>query len=814
MPRTRRQSSAHDSEEYYNRDSSDIEKDAFDHRDSSDDSDYHPPSTSEDSRESYGSTQPILGSGRTRRRASSYYSYRLPHRTTRWLCIALMSTIILFILSLVRSSWNSAQHLESQFQKSPPPKAAWESFDFLTRYYGGVRNLVPRDKLVPEYPAISRSEQTSSNATKQERDVPMSKPFNPYPDYTSTDYKLEYGPVQECYLNEEDKLKVPGVHAYEGVPQGMPNPATGSYEELGIWNTVCFDRFGRLGPYGLGYSTKKGGIGASLDGEREGADNVWQGSTPIDYSKIHWAGVQQKCLAKNKHRFEPVKPVAESSIFLRPHGIGDDTQRREEATFDSSKNETLIPRAAPYRKVNPFRPKMRPTASIGPATLKYIPRAVILIRTWHNFVYTEEDILYIRSLIAELALLSGGEYTIHFLIHVKDDNLQIWADQATYDRVLEEALPAEFHGMGSLWSERQMGLIYGGVQESFYRDLPVHGAYRSSFMCVQWYAHTHPEYDFFWNWEMDARYTGHWYQLFSKITQWAKDQPRKELWERNARFYVPAEHGSWEDFKQMVRIQTQQGTATTNNLWAGIKKIPGANGLNAKAKPLIDPSVWGPLAPKDVLENEDDPKPPRSYEEDRYVWGVDEEADLITLNPIFDPEGTSWTLAEDFTGYNTDKGLPPRRAAIVTASRLSRRLLDTMHREVSLKRHTMFSEMWPATCALHHGLKAVYVPHPVYIDRNWPTQYLASVFNGGKNGAAGAARTSVFGDREHNFRGTTWYYNAGFSPNLWRRWLGYRVDQVGGEQDEVAGEGRMCLPQMLLHPIKDVKLVIEGKREE
>ena len=639
----------------------------------------------------------------------------------------------------------------------------------------------------------------------------MSKIFKPYPDYTLTDYKLEYGPVQECYLDEEDKLKVPSVHAYEGVPQGMPSHVVGSYEELGIWNTVCFDRFGRLGPYGLGYSTRKGGIGASLDGEREGAENVWQGSAPIDYSKVQWASTQRECLAKNKHRFEPVKAVAES-VFLRPHEIGDDIQQRKEVASEL-KNETVSSPLQPRRKAVPFRPKSK-AADIGVAKLKYIPRTVVLIRTWHDYKYTEEDILYLRSLIAELVLHSGGEYTIHFLIHVKDDNLQIWADQATYDRVLQNALPTEFHGMGSLWSERQMGLIYGGVHESYYRDLPVHGTYRSTFMCMQWFAHTHPEYDFFWNWEMDARYTGHWYQLFSKITQWAKDQPRKELWERNGRFYVPSVHGSWDEFKQMVHYQTTMGTATTNNLWAGVKKVPGANGPSNEAKPMIDPSVWGPLAPEDALEIEDDPKPPRTYEEDKYVWGVDEEADLITLNPMFDPDGTTWILADDITGYNTEKGMPPRRTAIITASRLSRRLLDTMHREVSLKRHTMFSEMWPASCALHHGLKAVYVPHPVYIDRNWPTPYLASVFNGGKNGAAGGARTSVFGDREHNFRGTTWYYNAGFSPNLWRRWLGYKVDDVGGEEQELAGEGRMCLPPMLLHPVKGVNLVVEGKREE
>ena len=243
-------------------------------------------------------------------------------------------------------------------------------------------------------------------------------------------------------------------------------------------------------------------------------------------------------------------------------------------------------------------------------------------------------------------------------------------------------------------------------------------------------------------------------------------------------------------------------------------------GADAGTKPPLDKDsrrsekpVWGPLPPTgegDSIESEHDPIPPTSYDKDEYEWGVGEEADFITFNPLFDPSGTNWILAEDVTGYNTSESYPPRRTAIITASRLSRRLLETMHRETALKRHTMFSEMWPGSCALHHGLKAVYAPHPVYIDRAWPTSYLAAIFNNGRNGAAGGARTSVFSDeRQHNFRGTTWYYDAGFSPNIWKRWLGYRVDNDGGEEAELVGEGRMCLPPMMLHPVKQVDLVFE-----
>jgi hypothetical protein len=437
-----------------------------------------------------------------------------------------------------------------------------------------------------------------------------------------------------------------------------------------------------------------------------------------------------------------------------------------------------------------------------------LPRTAVILRTWSDYKYDEETMIYLRSLISELTLMSGGEYEVFFLVHVKDVNLPIWADDDTYNRVLNESLPEEFRGMGVLWTERQMGLVYGGLDETFYRDLPVHGVYRSTFMPMQYFAHQHPEYEYFWNWEMDLRYTGHWYQFFDKTTTWAKAQPRKGLWERNARFYVPGVHGSWEDFRQMVRVQTEMGTNSPNNHFSPI--LDKANQLPLQG----DKPIWGPERPaakEDIFEVEGEGIPPVAYEKDKYEWGVGEQADLIVFNPLYDPEGTTWILRDDVTGYNKTEGLPPRRVAIVTASRLSRKLLLTMHQEAVVKRHTMFSEMWPATACLHHGFKAVYVPHSVYIDRRWPMTYLESVFNAGRNGASGGARTSVFGDGEHNFRGTTWFYSAGHAGNLYRRWLGYKVDGGGGEEFELANEGRMCLPPMLLHPIKEVQLMVESQ---
>ncbi|KAI4162039.1 MAG: hypothetical protein LQ342_004351 [Letrouitia transgressa] len=808
----------------------------------------NPPSAySSSSRETSGSHQFLLRPPHDKRELKPYF-YRIPPKVVKYMCWALLSTILIIILVLIRASYVSSRQVEmGTVDKSTPKPPSWQTFTFLKRYHGGLKTLVPKDTNVPEYPYDQEGGLRGKNASKtlpKKRPVPKSIPFEPY---QSND--LNKPRRQECFLDSRDRTKIPKVHYYSGVPEGYPDAVIGSYEVLGLQSDICFDRFGRLGPYGYGYSARKGGTGAGLHGDRNGADDMWIESgnmTEVDYSKIKWAEIQAICAMKNKKRYKP-KAEAEGDLFL---DLGTKQEEKEEEKEEEEEE------AKPTDESDAFlneRDDFSPP-SAGNQTLNYIdddkknaillPRTAVLIRTWWDFRYRTEDIIYLRSLITELSLLSGGEYTIHFLIHVRDDNVPIWADKKIYNRILENALPAEFQGMGTLWSERQMSLIYGGIEESFFRNLPVHGVYRSTFMPVQYFAHQHPEYDYIWNWEMDVRYTGQWYDFVSKVRNWSTAQPRKGLWERNGRFYVPSVHGTWEDFKQMVRVQTEMGTDSPNNVWSSLKPNPNEpnHPANQQQQPKSDTPVWGPEAPLDVLTNQEDVQPPHSYEKDRYEWGVGEEADLITFNPLFDPDGTTWFFTKDVTGYNISlpQGLPPRRAAITTTCRLSRRLLVLMHRETVLRRHAMFSEMFPASIALHHGLKAVYAPHPVYVDRDWPVKYLEGVVNGGRNGASGGARTAVWGAREHNLKGVSWFYDSGFAGNLWRRWLGMRVDGDGGEVEEmggdgggegegeaggeaveeggnmvegeykVIGEGRMCVPGVLLHPVKGVEMVTEG----
>ena len=604
---------------------------------------------------------------------------------------------------------------------------AWQCrFKELDGYWNGIRTLVP----FPKYEAQNRYGQDTPPTLEQKEGLSKQPPldpvpYNPYPDYDSYEYKKNHHEVAQCFLDVDEKILPPDVYAYPGLPQYFPQPFYGTYGELGLRDDMCFDRFGRLGPYGFGNSN--GQVGTNT--ERNGREKVFEQAGSIDYSNIDWGSAQKRCFEKNKVRFEEQESSGKSRV----------------------------------------------------------KRHAYVMRVWTGYRFSEHQIVTLRAMINELALKSGGEYDVHFLVHVKDNGLPIWADRDLYEKTLQKAVPREFWNISTLWSEQQMMLYYpapfGDGSFANMAASNVHGVYRSPHFALQWFSQQHPEYDFFWNWEMDVRYSGHYYELNSKIGEWAKKQPRKGLWERGRRFWFPQYHGDYQNFTTFVERETKEVDIPNNDDEEQSGPVP----------------IWGPVRFENsgMLPSPDETKPPATYEKDNYEWGVGEDADLLTFNPLFDPSQSNWVFRGEMTGYDKSLPIPPRRAAIITVGRLSKRLLNIMHEEVWRQRHTAFPEMWAPTVCLHHGLKAVYVPHPVYFSRDWELGYMNQIFNYPES-----IHASPFGWGEHNLVGSTFYYNSGFSATLWRRWLGQKEDGVGGRAQEDAGTGRMCLRPILHHPVK------------
>ncbi|TQS32102.1 hypothetical protein Golomagni_07591, partial [Golovinomyces magnicellulatus] len=339
-----------------------------------------------------------------------------------------------------------------------------------------------------------------------------------------------------------------------------------------------------------------------------------------------------------------------------------------------------------------------------PGEYKKETRTAILLRSYTGKKYSENDKQTIRAMISEVSLRSGGKYQVFLLMHVKDRNLQI-EDPAVLKKVLDEQVPPEFHSITVAWNDQAVWKIYTEMKDNNERS--VHTA---QWLSVQKFSHEHPEFDFIWNWEMDFRYTGHHYDLLESLDKFGRDQPRKGMWERSDRWYIPKYHGDYNtEFRQ------------------DIEKRYGDN------------TVWG--APELPFINPVGPKPPHaSPKDDNYEWGVGEDADVITTGPMFDPIHSNWIIGSQVWNYKDDQHRSkdlPRRSTIVTQSRISKRVLDIMHVE-NMRGNHVASEMTPQTVALIHGLKALHAPHPVFMDRSWNGQFLNNWYNPGPNGTSGS----------------------------------------------------------------------------
>ncbi|RYP83005.1 hypothetical protein DL769_001474 [Monosporascus sp. CRB-8-3] len=577
--------------------------------------------------------------------------------------------------------------------------------------------------------------------------------YDPYPKYDENSWLKNHEPHVPC--------EGPGGHdladvlVFKGHPRDFPEPSFGSYEVLGIDGNLCYERETRLGLYG--YQPQN--VSPKPSGR---------------WNKVNWGQLQENCVAKNKARFKVKgEPNPYLNILDRRHNSTTGDQVRSEARSTSSRNYN-------FRRGSALKARGTTLQSdTKNSDARAEPRTALLLRSYTGKEYNENDKQVIRSLITELSLRTGGQYQVFLFVHVKDNAYAIWDDESTYQYVLRDSVPKEFRDLTILWNDEATQAMYPKLDP---KKATVHV---SQWLSVQKFAQEFPEFDYIWNWEMDARVIGHHYDFLEKLSAFAKKQPRRGLWERNERYYIPSIHG---DYDTQFR-----------------KEVEHVSGKE---------TIWG--APEFPFISPVGPKPPvADPADDNYEWGVGEEADLITVAPIFNPENSSWVSAPELWGFNDSSHpteLLPRRATIVTHSRVSKRLLDIMHVE-NLRGNHISSEMATQTTALLHGLKAVYAPMPMWFDRPWSGRSLAAWFNGGLKGESGGIGCAMGWGREGRYRGITWYYRATPPSRLYLNWMGFEDTDIGGEDWEDT-HGRPCLPPMMVHPVKDVVPTEPGYKSE
>lgn len=204
---------------------------------------------------------------------------------------------------------------------------------------------------------------------------------------------------------------------------------------------------------------------------------------------------------------------------------------------------------------------------------------------------------------------------------------------------------------------------------------------------------------------------------------------------------------------------------------------------------------------RNVTESED------NWSQDpKLQTGRNEEADLLTLAPIFDPIDSGWAEEYDVQNYLNGQATP-RRASIGTNLRLSRSLLDAMNVVTAEAKKHMHCEAWPASLTLHsqlpigHGhsfypeagfthmlplpFKGVFAPHPVYFRHIWDPPVLHSKIN--------VAR--LFPEASQLMRDSSYWANGAHARELY---LGWRASaaQSGPE---------VCRAPVLLHPVQQVE---------
>ncbi|KAJ5706600.1 hypothetical protein N7488_006401 [Penicillium malachiteum] len=599
--------------------------------------------------------------------------------------------------------------------------------------------------------------------------------LDPYPDYNSDEWQKEFKwRYQTCKgprgntLNRWDPRDIMTV--YLGLQKGtcdfsapiprltpladvqvadFPSSLIGSYSALGLETSVCTNRYSRLIPYGYQVN------------DTQDTFAVWK-PPQLDWSKVDWGALQSKCAEINADRYIEAQTGVQAVHILPP---------------------------SPPVHVQPVQPAQQvrrsesDSSSTGPRDKA---RSAVVLRTWHDMEWTENHKQYVRSLTMELSLHSGGEYEVFILCHVKDMTISLDSDPEAIQRLKSQFVPVEFAEMTILFND---GTLTSTVAQYW--------------QPVQIFAQALPHFEFYWQLEMDSRFTGHAYEFLERAAEFAKAQPRKYLWERNSYFYIPGSHGTWHQFKAMVS-DSMKGR---KSIWGpmDVSRII-TDDSTAGAEPLTIPV--GPTPPV------------ASPEEDHFEWGVGEESDLISFLPIFDPTHTNWVFKDN--AWNLREGFP-RQVSPVAMGRISKKLVDQMHYAQSLKGVAMASEMTAPTVALWHGLKAVHVPQPIYLDGKWTSKELGRIMNPGPAEKINGAEDSVWNwDHlwDHILYRMSYIFTAQTSENLYRRWMGYKIDpsqytdstfhqdpqgrnwfETGDLREDLYGP--LCFPSMLLHPVKN-----------
>lgn len=262
---------------------------------------------------------------------------------------------------------------------------------------------------------------------------PVPSIYDPYPAYNSRNWKKEFhGKFRPCEgprghdldRNSADDM----IQVYMGQQDGFPAPKFGSYEALGLDGNVCADRYSRFAIYGY------------YEDSQDEVPGVMR-PAPVPWNKVDWHSLQSRCFERNSNRYKQFNKVSsEVQSPLAFNHPGAPHKSSESHAEDTSNAQ------------------------------QFHGRSALLIRAWSGMDWTPHHREYLRALIMELSLHSGGEYQIYLLVHVKDDEMPIFSDAKTISR-LKDSIPEEFRNMTLFFNNKLLEAWYPKIEEHRYFSL-------------------------------------------------------------------------------------------------------------------------------------------------------------------------------------------------------------------------------------------------------------------------------------------------------------------------------------------------------
>ncbi|KAG6026031.1 hypothetical protein E4U41_001376 [Claviceps citrina] len=506
-------------------------------------------------------------------------------------------------------------------------------------------------------------------------------------------------------------------------------PGIGSHRELGAEQTWMTAE-GRYGPYGFR------GITHGVNRSR------------VDWDGVNWGYLQNECLARNKLRFPGPSPSWNLSTDARL----------------SWKNRSAI------------------DTRLDPASVKATGRTMLLIRAWSGYVYKPEDLWNIRSLIVEAGLRTGGEYVVVLYVHVQEREKNIFASSENYDAAFEAAgIPPELRSIAVLWDENLLSSWYDKLQE-----------HRTMFQVnqpVQLFALHYPDFDHYWQVEMDERFLGDAGKYLDAVSAFARAEPRKQALERATFTFHEDTYGTYR------------------NLTA---RVDAVNHGRSRA--------WGPVRIPDITPL--GPTPPvRHAQHENFTWGVGEDADVLVSSFCADAvQTTTWVFRDWIQGEFARGKDTPRWFCPPAIMRGSRKLLLAVHQAQHDKGLGLPSEATLPSWALWHGFKLSYPPQPAYMRRHEPefrdygddwTRDPATWLNGTVTpwfgNSTDRSRDGLAHGDPQSFAdlGMSFWWTSDYPRTVFDVWLAGSVAQDQQMPGVLAvREGRVYAPNMVMHPVK------------